>query len=137
HHAVDAVLGKALVDQGAGTFGRVAVSPGRPAEPVAQVDGSVASARPEVKPAQELSRADIVSGPGAKPRMLVVKSQVERDNFVPDLVAAGPGQPAGDEAHHLGVAVEADQVVLVRSGKPADSKARSLQVNMHRTIVRP
>jgi hypothetical protein len=89
HHAVDAVLGKALVDQGAGSFGRIAVSPGRPAEPVTQIDGSVASARPEVKPAQEVTSADVVGGPGAEPRVLVVERQVERDDFVPDLVPAG------------------------------------------------
>ena len=70
-----------------------------------------------MEPAKELARADVVGGPGAKPRMLAVGGQMERDDRVADLFTAGR-LAAGDVAHDLGVAVEADEIVLVRGGEP-------------------
>ena len=38
---------------------------------------------------------------------------------------------AGDVAHHLGVAVEAHEIVLVRDGEPAECQAGGLQEDKH------
>src|SRR5207253_10286312 len=104
-------LGESLLDQRARAFGGVTLSPRRSAQPVAELDlvGVCGRRRPEVEPTDESSGRLLHGGPEAVAREALVVAEEVRQDVGLDLVA-GSRPPAVDEAHHVRIAVELDEV---------------------------
>ena len=132
HHAVDAELGEALVDESSRAFGRVSLPPRGPVQAVAELHlgRTRVVRRPEVEPAHEPAGRLLDRGPEAEPGEAGVVVEKRRQDVVLDL-GSGCRPPAGHEVHHVRVAVEVDEVVDVVLREPPQQQALGLQEDLH------
>jgi hypothetical protein len=88
-YALDTEAGKAHADQGTRSFGGIALVPGIPAQPVAEVNifDVLARAGPQMEPAGELPAGAGLGSPGSEPVELIIEGKVEGDDLVLDLLA--------------------------------------------------
>src|SRR4029453_10211938 len=133
---LNAELEEALLDQRARAFAGISPPPGRLSQPVAELDlvGGSPRRRSEVEPTDESPARLLDSGPIAVSGKALVVVEVHRENVVLDL-APRRRPTAVDEAHHLRIAVELDEVVHVVLGEPSQHQAFGLEKDVHRAIL--
>src|SRR5207244_11441998 len=107
-------------------------SPGRSAQPVAELDlaGSSTFRRSQVEPTDESPGRLLYRGPEAVPCEALVVVEERRQNHILDPVARRRPAPI-DEAHHVRIAVELDEVVDVVLGELSQQQALGFQKDLH------
>src|SRR5215216_1837173 len=87
-----------------------------------------------MEPADEARRRLLLRGPEAVPGEPLVVPEEHGQDVVLDLLSRR--RPAAvDDAHHVGIAVELDEVVDVVLGEPPQHQALGLDEHVHRRIV--
>ena len=75
-----------------------------------------------------------IDGPEAVAGEALVVAEEGRQDVGLDLVARGR-PTAGDEVHHVGIAVELDEVVDIVLGEPPQHQALGLEKDLHARIL--
>lgn len=135
-HTLHTELSEALTDQRTRPLSGIPSAPSRLAQPVPKLDlaGRGVLTRPEMEPPQEFPGGLLDDRPETEALIPPVIAKECGQIYIFDLLA-GRGRPAGDEAHDIGISIQAHQVVRISNAEPAKHQSLRLQENLHRPAL--
>src|SRR6266571_1233115 len=87
-----------------------------------------------MEPSQEFPGFLLDDRPESIALVPLVINEERGQDLILDLLA-GRGYPAGDKTHHIGIGIQAYQVVRISHGEPAQDQPARLKEDLHHPVL--